>query len=334
MNYYEELGLERSATPEQIHSAYRNLSRMLHPDQHQDGEMRRLAECQMRRLNAVYAVLSDEPARLHYDAEISQRPAAVPSRRPARSRTLNALRWGAGASVAAAGVVATVLYLTVTPASETPPLPSARNEESAHPAMEKEPDRSPKRDHHLAANIEIAKLRRQLESLRLERDAAVERAKQTQLESADNPHVPVSILDAQPVKPAPEEPPATPKESSPGSGLAGTWLYVAPLELPDTSLYPPESIEAVVRERDGLLFGDYRARYVVSDRAISPEVAFRFEGAALGRAAEFPWTGAGGARGKVRLRLIRDGQLELTWSADRLGTQMGLSAGTAILSRQ
>jgi len=34
MNYYEELGLSRAATTEQVRQAYRNLVRLLHPDQH------------------------------------------------------------------------------------------------------------------------------------------------------------------------------------------------------------------------------------------------------------------------------------------------------------
>jgi curved DNA-binding protein CbpA len=44
MNYYEELGLKPSASAEEIRQAYRELARLLHPDQHQEEGLRRAAE--------------------------------------------------------------------------------------------------------------------------------------------------------------------------------------------------------------------------------------------------------------------------------------------------
>ena len=66
MNFYEEFGLSPSASAEEIAQAHKRLARLLHPDQLQDEDLRRLAECQMKRLNAIYAVLSDPQQRLAY----------------------------------------------------------------------------------------------------------------------------------------------------------------------------------------------------------------------------------------------------------------------------
>ena len=50
MDYYEELAISPSATLDEIHRAHRRLSKLLHPDQQTDHNMKLLAETQMRRL--------------------------------------------------------------------------------------------------------------------------------------------------------------------------------------------------------------------------------------------------------------------------------------------
>jgi len=82
MNYYEELGLTPEATPEEIHQAHRKLTKLLHPDQQTDETLRRLAEAQMRRLNAIVDVLSDSDSRKKYDKgvhAIAERHHPVPN---------------------------------------------------------------------------------------------------------------------------------------------------------------------------------------------------------------------------------------------------------------
>lgn len=62
-DYYEVLGIGRSAADEEIRSAYRRLAKQYHPDvNHEDG-----AEDRFKEINEAYAVLSDGERRASYD---------------------------------------------------------------------------------------------------------------------------------------------------------------------------------------------------------------------------------------------------------------------------
>lgn len=61
-DYYEILGVERGATPEQIKKAFRNKARHLHPDNMESGD-----EAAFKELASAYEVLSDEQKRSLYD---------------------------------------------------------------------------------------------------------------------------------------------------------------------------------------------------------------------------------------------------------------------------
>ena len=87
-------------------------------------------------------------------------------------------------------------------------------------------------------------------------------------------------------------------------------------------------------EETGLLRGRYRARYRVADRPISSEVAFRFEGKVGREAVSLEWTGAGGSRGELKLKLLSRSSMQVEWIATELGSQMGLASGTAVLTRR
>jgi len=64
MNYYEILGVQKTATQEEIKKAYRNLAFKYHPDRNPDNPA---AEEKLKQINAAYDVLGDEAKRKNYD---------------------------------------------------------------------------------------------------------------------------------------------------------------------------------------------------------------------------------------------------------------------------
>jgi molecular chaperone DnaJ len=63
MDYYEILGLSKSAKPEEIKKAYRSLARKYHPDVNKDKS----AEKKFKEISEAYAVLSDPQKKDEYD---------------------------------------------------------------------------------------------------------------------------------------------------------------------------------------------------------------------------------------------------------------------------
>ena len=282
----------------------------------------------MRRLNQVCEILSDPERRHVYDASLARTPAPANHWKAPRLRgdlwTLAAIAavlaigsYGIGVgdheeeereSASPAPAVAEVSRPTPRPQAERRP-----------PATSLKPD----------AEDRVAQLRSQVEALRAERDEAVARAARAPHEAPALPSVQVESKPAVAAVPAAAEPAA---QAEP-RGFAGTWYYPQPAEAAPSALYPPEFIEVTIVETGGAVQGRYRARYRVPNRALSPDVAFRFEGRRGESSAEVPWRSPGGASGELRLRLIPDGRMEAAWSAAALG-ELGLSAGTAVLVRK
>jgi molecular chaperone DnaJ len=63
-DYYEVLGVARTATPEELKRAYRKLALQFHPDRNPDDPQ---AEARFKEINEAYEILSDQAKRQRYD---------------------------------------------------------------------------------------------------------------------------------------------------------------------------------------------------------------------------------------------------------------------------
>lgn len=70
-NYYETLGLEPGATPEEIKKSFRSLALKYHPDKNKNSEESRQ---KFMKIVEAYEVLSDEQARSKYEASPADSP--------------------------------------------------------------------------------------------------------------------------------------------------------------------------------------------------------------------------------------------------------------------
>ena len=272
-----------------------------------------------------------------YVREMARQAGYTMDRRPPHGTGGNGAAWWRAApwrrsamlrSVAAvAGVVGLVLFCGLIPPSPPGPKPVTQSDADTDPRLPS----APKTARGLRASLPPAA-------------ATQEAAAPTRTLAGSNPAPQERPVEASsPANPEPAEiraamlaPADTARESPPGerpSALSGDWVFV-PAAGATKSRYAPEFIELRLREREGTMRGSYRARYRVADRAISPTVAFQFEGRAAAEGGVLPWRGAGGSQGAVTLRLLANGHLQVEWEADRLGEELGLISGAATLVRK
>jgi curved DNA-binding protein CbpA len=345
ITFYEELGVSPAASSEEIRDAFRTLVRLLHPDQQTDAQLKEVAERQMRKLNRIYAVLSDPQRRRQYDEVLDYEEPEVAAGRtfkPGVVKAAGRMGW----------VVAILLSagLLIWLASEATPGPQSRvRDQNAATAA------PPPGFAGSAGDQEslIATLRSDLGAVTRQRDAAIRELSQLRgtagvarpIGSADSdlteikpPAITLTELPSAAKLPVFTNFPPARLGNAAGPKLAGFWLYVKPPQgrhYKSEGRYPPEYIEATIAEQNGTISGKYRARFQIADPAISPDVNFTFTGnASADPLTTGAWTGPGGAKGKLTLRFTSANSLRIDWNATALGTRQGIEADTAILTRR
>ena len=347
MTLYDEVGLSRQATADEIKQAYHNFVRLLHPDAVRDPALQVLAEAQLKRINAVFDVLNDAKRRTEYDAHNDQGQATeLVVAQYARTRPPTM----AGSSVWGAAVVVALLVLIWIAAG--PPESAGR----AHAA--EAPIADPiKRSVELASIVDNTaapmpvEVAQQLRQLRRELRAAQNEQRTARVElaaEADSANAEVNAPSEDDDDPTPAPPlvsslgskmtqtrAPTPAGLPPQSSLIGTWLYAQRAgEAPKKDWYPPDYIELKIQPLADGVAGRYQGRYRVGDRPISPEVRFHFESkAASGKGEALSWTGANGAKGEIRLRQTSALTLQVDWTTTEPGRVPSLTAGSSLLVR-
>lgn len=70
-NFYQILGIDRTATAEELKIAYRRRALLYHPDRHKEDDRDRAAET-FKRISRAYQVLIDDEERRRYDAALAR----------------------------------------------------------------------------------------------------------------------------------------------------------------------------------------------------------------------------------------------------------------------
>jgi hypothetical protein len=374
MDYYEELGLKRTATVQEIRQAYKVLARLVHPDVQANEPVRGMAERQMKRLNEILATLTNEQARREYDAGLGN--AVVLSGGGSDPGAARGMEWRLTEAQLVAmpewvrslaenwfwialGVV--VVGVGIWYAAQVGPGDGA----AGRVVQDKAQMVGARPANHREVKPADLKTARGNRGPKGRPAAAVKRP--AQAGSKESPAASPSVVAAPPE--APTEAPAASVQavtSAPESGaltasaparerietaastpavavkpheslFAGNWLY-----LPDPSdkiapgVYPATYAELLLGEdRGGRLRGRYRAEYRVVDQPVSPEVTFEMEGdAPEGVSAHFRWTSADGAKGDADLALAGPNVLKMTWWTTAFGRHTILASGTSRLIRQ
>jgi len=114
----------------------------------------------------------------------------------------------------------------------------------------------------------------------------------------------------------------------------GRWVYAPTKAQTQTAgMYSPEFIEMNISQRGTAVSGQYRARYRIADKPISPNVNFSFKGSSNQRLTRLPWVGPNGARGAVQLEILGPEAMKVDWIVTDYGSTLALGSGTAILTK-
>jgi curved DNA-binding protein CbpA len=339
ITYYEELGVENTASADEIRDAFRALARLLHPDQQTDPQLKEIAERQMRKINRIHAVLSDISRRSAYDDSLRSLRNAPIIVLNGNDRNLKKLLTAFGSAGAVLAGVLLLIWFAETGNNNT----EVRGQDLRSATSGKAGDTADG-----DAGEQIIRLREQLRTAETERDSALAQLGRVARKQKDDGNGGTGGSAAKIATPAaaPEtstmatsEARIAPNEAGgKATKFTGLWVYSktsSPAGLPGgKSLYPPEFIEITMTEVNGSLHGEYRSRYQVLDHAISPDVNFDFSGKPVWSSLKCLWRGPGGAKGRLTLKLLPASTVEIAWNATQLGSQQWLINGTATLVRK
>ena len=364
MTYYEELGIRRDASVEEIRHAYKMMARLLHPDCQSDPHLRALADCQMKRLGDIVATLVNRQTRRQYDdnLEIVNRP-RVPIKNwavPAPERTVR--RWEMGGvrnlpvlywfwiligvtvlGLATWDFVKRETNVQASAPHETAPQREPVPEQAQPPTGHRRQKAKARRTKSIAGGA--SRLPYKSRSNHTETAALDVQPRMGSLEPARTA-LPAPLSDVPLLKPSAREtlkqanevPGREPQRSAiqKESSFAGRWLSTADAAgAVDPGQYPASYVEFVLVEENGTLAGDYHARYKIPDRAVSPDVVFQARGAVAAKSGTLLWTSRAGGRGKAELTLRGPDVMHVAWWTTEFGKEQAkLGSGTAVLIRQ
>ena len=358
VDYYEELGVSRTASAEEIRRSWKRLARLFHPDHQSDPELRAAAEVQMRRLNEILAILTDPLERMRYDLMFESEPEdANPRSRWSMLRTLFRLDLKSAMWFAAGAVLACAVALWIVEPRSADRPETASNPGALTAAAAKEPD-------------EVTLLDRRIQELRQRYPPDPARAETGPItanpvtapapshaapslppatSSATSPvpgaappparqavalsMIAASTIAAQAPVPAPTVRPE-PRPARARAGLPGLWRYAMtghPSTLP--GVFAAERVEVAITEQSGILYGYFLGRYAVSGSSVSPDVDFRFSGPAGTEMTKLAWGGMNGNRGEINLRPLPGDALEVVWVTTHMEHTGNLASGQITLHR-
>jgi curved DNA-binding protein CbpA len=321
VTYYQELGVYPDASTEEIRSEYRKQARIFHPDHQTHPGRKEKSEARMRLLNEIVSVLGDPAKRIEYDRLIL-RPRKAPPKRSGASR------WFGGLTAVAA-LVGAGWYVLPQSSKATPIKPNPPTEAVAATPPSRLSAPSPTARSHSPEPAPTATSHHPSEASSLPLPDRLQPSNQPPL--PDAPPLPKSEFP-----PAPSTLPQRATADEPT--WAGDWFYV-PTGKPtptDSGLYPPTYTELYLQEHSGTIYGNYRAIYLVSDKAISGEVRFQVSGwQAPGSVNTLQWKAASGASGQIELTRRGSNLLHAAWWTTRSGDgPPSLGSGSAVLVRQ
>ncbi len=323
LTHYEDLGVPAGASGGEIRDAYLNLVRLLHPDMQREPSLKRFAETQMQRIGRAYAVLSDPERRRRYDADLAtgvlEAGAPVKPKRGtgrSRARALITLGW---LICAFAGIVGIGWYVSQQTGGPSEPVQVSAAPIPLTPAASAAPPSGAPSPGVNDKAAELESLRSELAAAKADGERALE---QNILQAKELDFLTSRIL-------------AAPSRPTAGAGaFTGVWVLPTPKVAPAASAFTPEAVDLILSEQQDKIQGRYRARYPGMGAAEPPMVRFYFDGECQGSVANAVWSGDGGSRGEIQLKLTSGNGLQLVWSTTQPGKESGPDSGTVALVRK